>query len=144
MHFEPRNRLLGQKCTFSQKVRTWRPPVPFVYRTCRISRLLDPGIAEIRKSAHFLYFCSKSGFLALNQKMLNFRKIPNFCIFHFLAPLPPSRLSPEPAPGSGPARAGGWGGSFSSNAFFSKNATFVKKGTFLVKNHFSGKKSLFW
>ena len=51
------------KMHFSQKVRTGRPPVPFVYRTQRILRLLDPGIAEKQYFRHFRIFIKKVAFL---------------------------------------------------------------------------------
>ena len=61
-HFLQKSQLFELNRTFAQKVQTWRPPVPFAYKTNDILRLLDPGIAEIHKSANFLDFCPQIAF----------------------------------------------------------------------------------
>ena len=70
---------------------------------------------------------------------MNFRKIPNFCIFHFFAffHFLASRRSRPPAPGQpGP----GAGGAVSRQTrFLVKMQLLRKKVTFLVKSHFFGK-----
>ena len=83
--------------------------------------------------------------------MLNFRKIPNFCIFSLFGPAAPL----PPLAGAGPrlrASPGrGLGGQFLVKRDFlvkmqllCKKVTFLVKSHFFGKNHFFGKKSLFW
>ena len=59
----------------------------FVYRTNDILRLLGPGIAEMRKSAHFRHFTQKVRFELKCEKRLYFHI---FTKNHLLRP-PPSR-----------------------------------------------------
>ena len=72
---------------FSQKVRTGRPPVPFVYRTQRILRILDPGIAEKQYFRHLRIFIKKVAFLVKSDffdKKLSFPKKITFLQKHHI------------------------------------------------------------
>ena len=82
-HFLLQNQLLEKKWTFEQKVRTWRPLVADAYKHNHILRLLDPGIAEIRKSANILDFCPQSAFWAQNR--VNRQISQNFSLFALFA-----------------------------------------------------------
>ena len=67
----------------------------FCYRTQRISRLLGPGNAEMRRSAHFQHFNQKVRFELKCEKMLNFidvyHTLPTLTGRGGLGGCPPSR-----------------------------------------------------
>ena len=52
--------ILEQKCTFEQKVLTWRPLVAIPYKHNDILMILNSEIAEMSQSAYFLDFCPQS------------------------------------------------------------------------------------